>query len=391
MGQRSGSVRSAGAEQRADRALDAAVYRQVIGHFMSGVVVVTASHEGRNRGMTVSAIASLSLDPPMLITCLNASSGTQEVVRRAGAFAVNVLAEDQGDIAEAFARPGADPFDQVSYEHGPTGAPVLANALAVFECRVAEVVEGGSHRVFLADVLSARARDGSPLAYYRGRFGRVEMAQDAEAHRQLRELILTRRLRANERLDVDRIAAMVAVPPSAVQYALIRLVGEDLVVREPDRGHVVRPLDAATSDDTNDARTAIELGVADLTVGRLRPDQLSGLRHLAEATVRLLEGDDTEDIGGYAAANEAFHRALVATAGIRALSAAYEQLSTADLMTRALSTRGDVPVHVAREHLELVDAYERADLDAVKAVIVRHNEHAKATQRAGIERAGGQL
>lgn len=60
-------------------------------------------------------------------------------------------------------------------------------------------------------------------------------------------------------------------------------------------------------------------------------------------------------------------------------------------MTRALSTRGDVSVHVAREHVEFVDAYERADLDAVEAVLVRHNEHAKATQRAGIERAGGQL
>ena len=391
MGQGSGSVRSAGAQERTGRALDATVYRQVIGHFMSGVVVVTASHEGRNRGMTVSAIASLSLDPPMLITCLNAASRTQEVVRRAGAFAVNVLAEDQGDIAESFARPGPDPFDRVPFTPGLTGAPVLSDVLAVFECRVAEVVEGGSHRVFLADVLNARARDGSPLAYYRGRFGRVEMAQDAEAHRQLRELILTRRLRANERLDVDRLAASVAVAPSAVQYALIRLVGEDLVVRDPDRGHVVRPLDAATSDDTNDARTAIELGVADLTVGRLGRDQLSRLRSLAEATVRLLEGDDAEDIETYASANQDFHRALVATADIRALSAAYEQLSTADLMTRALSTRGDVSVHVAREHLDLVAAYERHDLDAVKAVIVRHNEHAKATQRAGIERAGGQL
>ncbi len=66
---------------------------------MSGVVVITATHQGERRGMTVSAIASLSLDPPMIVTCLNAASATQEVVRRAGAFAVNILAEDQEHLA----------------------------------------------------------------------------------------------------------------------------------------------------------------------------------------------------------------------------------------------------------------------------------------------------
>ena len=122
--------------------VDAGVFRQVIGHFMSGVAVITASHEGTHRGMTVSAIASLSLDPPMIVACLNAASSTQEVVRRAGVFAVNVLAEDQGDLAERFARRGADPFDGLDYALGVTGAPVFPGALAVLECRIAQEVRG---------------------------------------------------------------------------------------------------------------------------------------------------------------------------------------------------------------------------------------------------------
>src|ERR1700759_4671715 len=99
------------AGQRVDeQPLDAGAFRQVIGRFMSGVVVITATHQGERRGMTVSAIAALSLDPPMIVASLNAASSTQEAVRRAGAFAVNVLAEDQEHLAGIFPRPGAEPF-----------------------------------------------------------------------------------------------------------------------------------------------------------------------------------------------------------------------------------------------------------------------------------------
>jgi 4-nitrophenol 2-monooxygenase / 4-nitrocatechol 4-monooxygenase, reductase component len=351
-----------------EQPLDAGAFRQVIGRFMSGVVVITATHQGERRGMTVSAVASLSLDPPMIVTCLNATSSTQEVIRRAGAFAVNILAEDQEHLAGLFARPGADPFLDLPCEPGITGAPILAGALAVLECQIAQEVQGGSHRVLLANVVRASAGEGSPLAYFRGRFGRIELMQDAEAHRRLRDLILTRQVSADERLDVERIAAQMNTSPSAVQYALTRLVTENLVVRE-DRGYLVKPLDVATSHEAHDARMAIELGVAEMTVGRL----------------------DQDGIAAYALANQEFHRFLVATAGVDALSAVYEQLSIADLISRALRTQDEIEGLLAREHLDLVQAYERADLDGVREVIIRHTAHAKQTQQRGIERAGGQL
>jgi flavin reductase (DIM6/NTAB) family NADH-FMN oxidoreductase RutF/DNA-binding GntR family transcriptional regulator len=377
--------------QRADeQPLDAGAFRQVIGRFMSGVVVITATHEGERRGMTVSAVASLSLDPPMIVTCLNAASATQEVIRRAGAFAVNILAEDQEHLAGLFARPGADPFSDLPCEPGITGAPILAGALAVLECQIAQEVRGGSHRVLLANVVRASAGEGSPLAYFRGRFGRIELIQDAEAYRRLRELILTRQVSADERLDVERLAGQLKSSPSAVQYALTRLVTENLVIRG-DRGHVVKPLDVATSNAAHDARMAIELGVTEMTVGRLGHDQLSELARLAQATVEVLGRDDPDGIAAYARANQEFHRFLVATAGVDALSAVYDQLSIADLISRALRTQDEIEGILAHEHVELVQAFERADHDSVREVIIRHTAHAKQTQQRGIQRAGGQL
>jgi 4-nitrophenol 2-monooxygenase / 4-nitrocatechol 4-monooxygenase, reductase component len=377
--------------QRVDeQSLDAGAFRQVIGRFMSGVVVITATHQGERRGMTVSAVASLSLDPPMIVACLNAASSTQEVIRRAGAFAVNILAEDQEHLAGLFARTGADPFADLLCEPGITGAPVLPGALAVLECQIAQEVRGGSHRVLLANVVRASAGEGSPLAYFRGRFGRIELIQDAEAYRQLRDLILTREVSADEQLDVERLASQLKSSPSAVQYALTRLVTENLVVRG-DRGHVVKPLDVATSNAAHDARMAIELGVAEMTVGQLSQDQLSELTRLAQETVDVLGRDEPDGIAAYARANQEFHRFLVAAAGVDALCEVYEQLSIADLISRALRTQDEIEGVLAREHLDLVRAYQRADRDAAREIIIRHTAHAKATQQRGIERAGGQL
>jgi flavin reductase (DIM6/NTAB) family NADH-FMN oxidoreductase RutF len=158
--------------------LDGAAFRRVISNFMSGVVVITAAHDGARYGMTVSAVSSLSLDPPMLLVCLNVNSTTQDAVHRSGRFAVNVLAEDQGELAERFARPGTtDKFSGLTTRSGRTAAPLLPGTLAVIECRVAEVVSGETHRVFLADVVHAETTEGSPLAYFQGKFGKFELAQ----------------------------------------------------------------------------------------------------------------------------------------------------------------------------------------------------------------------
>src|SRR5687767_14765606 len=134
-------------------------FRHVIGHFASGVTVLTTRGDGEDVGATASAVSSLSLDPPMLLVCLNQRSSTQAAIQASGRFAVNILGEEQGVVAERFASSrGTDKFAGLTVERGEEGIPLLADALASCECRVSESVVAGTHRVFLSDVTRAVAR-----------------------------------------------------------------------------------------------------------------------------------------------------------------------------------------------------------------------------------------
>lgn len=154
-------------------ACDQALFREVIGHFATGVAVVTARHDGVDYGMTASAVASLSLEPPTLLVCLSRESVTHRAIQSAGAFGVNVLTEAQGAIARRFAGTDrAQKFHELRVRHGELGQPLLLDALARLECRVDEPVTGGTHTIFLGTVQTAEAGEGAPLAYFRGKFGR---------------------------------------------------------------------------------------------------------------------------------------------------------------------------------------------------------------------------
>lgn len=160
------------------RSLTPDEFREVISHFASGVTVVTALNDGRPYGTTASAVTSLSLEPPMLLICMNRQSETGRAVYAAGHFAVNILGADQIALAKRFARKGANKFDGVPVSPGRWGEPLFDEALATLECRVAEQTTVATHYVFMAEVLSGAARAGTPLAYFRGQFGRLELTTD---------------------------------------------------------------------------------------------------------------------------------------------------------------------------------------------------------------------
>ena len=158
------------------RRLTSDEFRNVIGHFASGVTVITAVHDERPYGTTASAVTSLSLEPPMMLVCLDRESQTGGVIVEEGRFAVNILGEDQADLAVRFATKAPDKFDGVATTRGEYGDPLLADALATLECRVVEQTTGGTHIVFFGEVERGSARAGAPLAYYRGQFGRLQLA-----------------------------------------------------------------------------------------------------------------------------------------------------------------------------------------------------------------------
>jgi flavin reductase (DIM6/NTAB) family NADH-FMN oxidoreductase RutF len=165
------------------RSLTPDEFREVISHFASGVTVITALQDERAFGTTASAVTSLSLEPPMLLICMNKQSETGKAVAATGCFGVNILGANQVDLAERFAQKGGDKFAGVPVTPGQWGEPLFDEALATLECRVAEETSGGTHYVFLAEVVSGSARGGTPLAYFRGEFGRLELTRGQLEHR----------------------------------------------------------------------------------------------------------------------------------------------------------------------------------------------------------------
>lgn len=155
--------------------VDPDTFRSVLGRFASGVTVVTAlDTNGRDFGLTVSAFASLSLVPPLIVVCIDHEASLHPVLTTARHFAVNVLAAHQEPLARRFSTLDGDRFDGVGYVRGQTGVAVLEDALAVLECRKLHAFEGGDHTIFVGEVESASAGKGSPLLYYRGGYAQLE-------------------------------------------------------------------------------------------------------------------------------------------------------------------------------------------------------------------------
>lgn len=154
-----------------NRAPGAAEFKAAMRHFPTGVTVVTSVRDGEPRGVTVTAFASVSADPPLVLICINREARSYLYISASKVFCVNLLAGDQRVLAERFAsRLRENQFEGVAYETGVTGAAVLRDAVAHFDCEVAEEHHAGSHSIFIGRVLSCTSRSGSPLGYYNGNF-----------------------------------------------------------------------------------------------------------------------------------------------------------------------------------------------------------------------------
>jgi flavin reductase (DIM6/NTAB) family NADH-FMN oxidoreductase RutF len=155
--------------------VDPDTFRSVLGRFASGVTIVTAiDANGRDFGLTVSAFASLSLEPPLVVVCIDHGASLHPVLRDAQHFAINILSTDQEPLARRFAILAGDRFDGVGYVRGQTGVAVLDDVLAMLECRKVRAVEGGDHTIFIGEVETAITHTGSPLLYYRGGYAQLE-------------------------------------------------------------------------------------------------------------------------------------------------------------------------------------------------------------------------
>ena len=155
--------------------VDDAQFKHALSHFASGVNIVTTEHEGTDYGLTVASFASLSLNPPLVLVCINKSSSSHDPIAKSQKFGVSILGSDQEAISGRFAARGGDKFAGLDVRRGSTGVPLVGNALATLECRVHEQIVGGDHSIFIGEVVDTQTREGAPLLYFRAAYREMRL------------------------------------------------------------------------------------------------------------------------------------------------------------------------------------------------------------------------
>jgi DNA-binding GntR family transcriptional regulator len=262
----------------------------------------------------------------MILVSLNKQSETGRAISSCGYFAVNILGEGDAGLAVRFAQKGGDKFEGVHVAESGCGAPILADALASLECRVVEEVSAATHVVFLAEVESASAREGTPLAYFRGRYGRLELA-------------------------------------------------EGVLERGPGGEFVVPPLTQEAVEGALRARSAIESGAAALTVGSISGDEL------AEARTVVDQVKDAGSVKDWLDGERRFGDRIVTLARSPELLDAHRRIDVEAGLNQLRNGAGAVDggeLPDARPFSALLDAYEAGDLPAaLEAIRQRADEVAQ--------------
>src|SRR5580693_6976823 len=153
-------------------------FRKAMGCFATGVTIITLDLQGEVHGMTANAFASVSLDPPLVLVCVDHSARTHAHLHAKKRFGVNVLAGNQRVISEYYARPvrdheHAEEEASARFDRTAKGTPILHGALAYLECRLQSAEEAGDHTIFIAEVEDVVVCDGDPLVFFRGKYRKV--------------------------------------------------------------------------------------------------------------------------------------------------------------------------------------------------------------------------
>lgn len=154
--------------------IDASLFRNMLGRFATGVTVVTSRDaQGHDLGMTVSAFTSLSLDPPLILVCIDQTATWHAELPEASVFNVHILQAEQAVLSQRFAGDRADRFLDVPHTRGENGLIRLSGVLGLLECRITAQHEGGDHTIVVGAVERASGQNGDPLLYYRGEYAQL--------------------------------------------------------------------------------------------------------------------------------------------------------------------------------------------------------------------------
>lgn len=150
--------------------VDQLEFRRVMGHFATGVTVVT-THDGDGKlsGLTANAVASVSLEPPMILVCVDKTSDSYPMFGASNCFAVNILSNEQETLSRRFAKSGGDKFTGIGFRLGVTGAPLLSDTIAHLECTIRHAFDAGDHTIYVGEAVDVGvSSEEDPLLYFRG-------------------------------------------------------------------------------------------------------------------------------------------------------------------------------------------------------------------------------
>jgi 3-hydroxy-9,10-secoandrosta-1,3,5(10)-triene-9,17-dione monooxygenase reductase component len=154
--------------------VDSARFRTVLGHFATGVTVVTGHGQDGPAGLSANSFTSVSLDPPLILVCVAHTSSTWPAIRDSGRFAVNVLGEHQEDTSRRFSAKSGDRFEGVGWAPGKTGSPIFHDAIAYVDCVIDAEHEGGDHVIVVGRVVDmGQPAEGGPLLFWRGGYAQL--------------------------------------------------------------------------------------------------------------------------------------------------------------------------------------------------------------------------
>jgi flavin reductase (DIM6/NTAB) family NADH-FMN oxidoreductase RutF len=154
--------------------MDSTQFRRACAQFSTGVAIAAAlDSQGQPHGLTINSFTSVSMDPPLVLICVDLISGLLPIFERAGHYGLSFLTSEQREISQRFATRGHDRFGSVAWCPAPSGAPLIPHALAHLDCSVRQSVRAGDHTVLIAEVVSADIYTGSPLLYFDSGYRRL--------------------------------------------------------------------------------------------------------------------------------------------------------------------------------------------------------------------------
>ena len=158
-------------------AIDGVTQRRILGHFATGVTVITTGDAGGSEwGMTANSITSLSLDPPLVLFAIDRGNRMLQQLDLTPAFAINILRTDQEELSRRFATPGPKDFAGIAVTFGHSGAPIFADCLGYLDCTVHARHPGGDHDIVVGEIVGGRLAGGKPLLFYGGGYNRIAHA-----------------------------------------------------------------------------------------------------------------------------------------------------------------------------------------------------------------------